>query len=256
MPHRKGVTLLELLVVLAIFGVVIALVLPAVQRAREAASRSASQNNLRQVVLAMQSFAAGHNGRVPNIEGNIPDPTIQVSFFGALYDYLEDTERVFVSPADPTVLPQVRGASSYAVNGQVFKGSPSLPGSVPDGTSYTICLAEHYSTNCQVATFMWGLTLAGGPVRRATFADQEAGDIVPVTAGSPPTSGPSVPGWTFQVAPMPATSQCFPLVAQTPHPAGMLVAMIDGSGHVISSTVAPSIYWGQVTPRGGESLDD
>src|SRR5262245_11594548 len=118
-PRRKGrsaFTLIELLVVIAIIAVLIGLLVPAVQRVRDAAARAHCENNVKQIGLAVHNYADQMRS-VPQIwVQTTTNPRTTGSLFYFLLPYMEQ-QAIYdhaSSAANPNVPTSITRASIYA----------------------------------------------------------------------------------------------------------------------------------------------
>jgi len=290
--HRRGFTLIELLVVIAVIAVLIGLLLPAVQKVREAAARMKSANNLKQLALGVHNY---ENARCkfPGNAETLPSG-LRVSCHWLLLPYVEQAGLQDLSG---------QSAAAYLANAGTILPMfiADLDTSLPDRTillGTTLWAASNYAANHTIfGTPGNGTNWNGDPYndwdnkgrRLQTIRDgasntvmfgecyakcSSGGSLWAYRNTDPAPTGPSVPGWArmsffpanwtsnnmstpYTAVPpqnMPTVATCSPYNLQSFSVTGCQVSMCDGSVRSVKSSINSNVWFAASWPDDGQVL--
>jgi len=247
---RRAFTLIELLVVIAIIAILIGLLLPAVQKVREAAARSKCQNNMKQIGLAMHMYHDSNNYFPPAFSSAPAWPQANWAWSTWLLPYVEQASLysqlspttsafgpsalttsisppVFICPSDPSsAIPNNffsgYAKSNYLVSEQVSDGGSQIRIlSITDGTANTIMAGER-DTLRQVGG-IWAGRDTGSPSTSVASV---------IARPNFPLNTPYIGGTSRPTAAADPTCTRFTWSSQ--HSRGVNFVFVDGSVHFLS----------------------
>jgi type II secretory pathway pseudopilin PulG len=245
--RRGGFTLIDLIVTLGLFLFLLAIAVPFVFRFAGGRQRADSQNNLRQIVLAIHNYHDNH-GAFPPIAGK-GNGQVHGSVLYHLLPYVEQDNifrkgsvwegdtigqriPIFVHPRDKTAPPgnQFEGwlaTTNYAASWLVLKNGGASLARIADGTSNTVVFVERYQV-CNGQPTGWGYDKLyyWAPMFAYYSTDK------------------------FQHQPI--AEECNPALPQSLSPAGINVAMGDGSVRIAGPAISPETWRALLTPNAGD----
>ncbi len=177
---RRGLTLLEILVVLAIIGILAALLLTTLSRAKTGAQTTACLNNLKQLQLCWQIYADDHGGAVPpNLSENVggiwrstPDSWIGES--SALYD--TDTVRITQGLLFKYDYNRSVSIYRYPADRSQGLGADGKPIGLPRTRSYSMSGCFGGRTG-EVQAVIWDISLVDSASRVFVFIDEHENSV-------------------------------------------------------------------------------
>jgi prepilin-type N-terminal cleavage/methylation domain-containing protein len=294
--RRRGLTLVEVMVVVFLLVILLGLTLPSTVRVRDTGARTQTINNLKQCALAVHNYHDTYR-RIPdafNLGGIYAAPGQERSLWFHLLPYVEADNvygsriaavqfgsiiPAYTSPSDPFNTDNA-GVLNFAANIRVFgydtltpaktnapgveielpegiiKSNLTLP-RMADGTTNVIMMSTRYS-NCAGQRTWYAADVFGKSPIEPPFPSPGVGGFMGAGSYSTPPTRDNAPLTAmFQIAP--SLNGCVPQAGLFGHAfgvGGLSTALCDASVKNISPTMSPTTFARAISPRDQQPLGD
>ncbi|MBL8810591.1 MAG: DUF1559 domain-containing protein [Planctomycetaceae bacterium] len=284
----RGFTLIELLVVIAIIAILVSLLLPAVQQAREAARRTQCKNNLKQIALAIHNYH-DTSSMFPNSEVGGTGTLARASIFVAILPYLEQSPTYALYDSSLGNSDPVNMAAVQQKIPTYLCPSAPLRRNIPISNCDANNRAPGTYAVCTGSGDPWGMLATGNPHNgaivnpasgRTSMRDITDGTSNTLLVGeaawnipdyiftSGPCSGQVRWGFTYWSSPYPLATAFTTMTPFNPksggasvlsrfrseHIGGSQFALVDGSVRFVSENISQQLLDSAGTRSGGEVI--